>query len=76
MVPRPLLDMRWTSQSINNQNKLVGKKLHLQINDTRVLEFIRDNNTLTMTSVPEHTSHRKDMKYALFKSIRNTESLT
>jgi len=22
-----------------------------------------DNNTLTMTSVPTHTSHRKDMKY-------------
>jgi len=40
------------------------------------LEFIRDNNTLTRTSVPNHTSHRKDMKYALIKSMRNTESLT
>jgi len=36
MVPRPLLDMRWTSQSINNQYKLVGNKLHVYINDTRV----------------------------------------
>jgi len=40
------------------------------------LQFIRDNNTLTMTSVPNHTSHRKYMKYALIKSIRNTEPLT
>jgi len=29
-----------------------------------------------MTSVPNHTRHRKDMKYALIKSIKNTESLT
>jgi len=29
MVPRLLLDMRWTSQSINNQYKLVGNKLHV-----------------------------------------------
>jgi len=29
-----------------------------------------------MTSVPNHTSHRKYMKYALIKSIRNTEPLT
>ena len=79
MVPRPLLDMRWTSQGINNQQKLVlvGNKLHLQINDTiEFLQFIRDNNTLTRTSIPNHTSHRKDMKYALIKSIKNTESLT
>jgi len=40
------------------------------------LQFIRDNNTLTGISVPKHTSHRKDMKYALIKSIQNTESLT
>ena len=40
------------------------------------LQFIRDNNTLTRTSVPNHTSHRKDMKYALIKSIKNAESLT
>ena len=40
------------------------------------LQIIRDNNTLTRTSVPQHTSHRKDMKYALIRSIRNTESLT
>jgi len=39
------------------------------------LQCIRDY-TLTRTSVPNHTSHRKDMKYALIKSIRNTESLT
>ena len=38
------------------------------------LQCIRDY-TLTRTSVPNHTSHRKDMKYALIKSIRNTESL-
>ena len=31
-----------------------------------------------MTSVPHHTSHRKDMKYALknIKSMKNTESFT
>jgi len=27
MVPRPLLDMRWTSQRINKQYKLAGKTL-------------------------------------------------
>ena len=37
------------------------------------LQFIRDNNTLARTLVP---NHRKDMKYALNKSIQNTESLT
>ena len=26
--------------------------------------------------MPNHTRHGKDMKYALIKSIRNTESLT
>jgi len=31
-----------------------------------LLQFIRDNNfTLTRTSVPTHTSHRKDMKYGI-----------
>jgi len=40
------------------------------------LQFIRDTNTLTMTSVPNHTSRRKDMKYTLINSIRNTKSLT
>ena len=42
------------------------------------LQFIKDNNTLARTSVPDHTNHRKDMKYAyvLNKSIINTESLT
>ena len=34
------------------------------------LQFIRDNNTLTRTSVPTHTSYRKDMKYALIISIK------
>ena len=29
-----------------------------------LLQFIRDNKTLTRTSVPNHTSHRKDMKYS------------
>ena len=29
MVPRPLLDMRWTNQSINNQYSLVSNKLHV-----------------------------------------------
>jgi len=32
------------------------------------LQFIRDNNTLTRTSIPNHTSHRKDTKHALIKS--------
>jgi len=44
-----------------------------------LLQFIRDNYTLTRTSlirVPNHTSHTKDMKYASIKSIRNTGSLT
>jgi len=40
-----------------------------------LLHGIRDC-TLTRTSVPNHTSHIKDMKYALIKSIKNTESLT
>ena len=40
------------------------------------LQFIRDNNTLARTLVPTHTNHGKDMKYALNKSIQNTESLT
>ena len=30
-----------------------------------LLQFIKDNNTLTRTSVPNHTSHRKDMKYEI-----------
>jgi len=29
-----------------------------------------------MTPIPNHASHIKDMKYALIRSIRNTESLT
>jgi len=37
------------------------------------LQFIRDNTTLTRTPVPNHTSHIKDMKYALINSIKNTE---
>jgi len=40
------------------------------------VQFIRDNNTPTRTPVPIHTSHRKYMKYASIKSIKNTESLT
>ena len=32
--------------------------------------------TLTRTSIPMHASHIKDMKYALIRSIQNTESLT
>ena len=43
---------------------------------TVFLQFIRDNTTLTRTSVPKHTRHRKDMKHALIKAIRNIESLT
>ena len=35
-----------------------------------LLQFIRDNNTLTRTSVINHASHRKDMKYALIKLIK------
>ena len=34
------------------------------------------NNTLTRTSIPTHASHTKDMKCALIRSIKNTESLT
>ena len=40
-----------------------------------VLHVIRDY-TLTRTSIPNHTNHRKDMTYALIRSIKNTESLT
>ena len=40
------------------------------------LQLIRNNNALTWISVQNPTSHRKDMKYALIKSIKNTESLT
>jgi len=29
MVSSPVLDKRWTGQSINNQLKLVGNKLHV-----------------------------------------------
>ena len=29
-----------------------------------------------MTSIPKHASHIKDMKYALIRSIKNTESFT
>ena len=32
--------------------------------------------TLTRTSVSNHASHIKDMKYALIRSIKNTESFT
>ena len=35
-----------------------------------LLQFIRDNNTLTRTSIPHHTSRRKDMTYALIRSIK------
>ena len=41
MVPRPLLGMRWTSRSKTNQYKLVGNKLHVYINDTKVLGDIK-----------------------------------
>ena len=40
-----------------------------------VLHVIRDY-TLTRTSIPNHTNHRKDMKYVLIRSIKNTELLT
>ena len=57
MVPRPLYDMRWTSQRINNQYNLVGDTLHVYINDTRVVAcHKRQYYTLTRTSVPNHTS--------------------
>ena len=32
--------------------------------------------TLTRTSIPNHAGNIKDMKYALIRSIENTESLT
>ena len=42
------------------------------------LELLHDiiDYTLTRTSIPNHVSHIKDMKYALIRSIENTESLT
>jgi len=40
-----------------------------------LLHVIRDY-TLTRTSIPNHASHIKDMRYALIRSIKNTESLT
>ena len=56
--------MRWTSQRINNQYNLVGNKLHVQITDARVVAVRkRQQYTLTMTSVPNHASHKKDMTY-------------
>jgi len=39
------------------------------------LHGIRDY-TLTRTSIPNHAGNIKDMKYALTKSVQNTESLT
>jgi len=33
-----------------------------------ILQFIRDNNTLTRTSAPHHTTRRKDMKYLTIAS--------
>ena len=70
MVSMSLLDMRWTSQSINNQYKLVGNTLHLQINGTRVVAVHkRQYYTLTRTTVLNHTSHRKDMKYEIIQCM-------
>jgi len=40
-----------------------------------LLHVIRDY-TLKWTSIPNHTGNIKDMKYALIRSIINTESLT
>ena len=40
-----------------------------------LLHVIRDY-TLTRTSIPNHAGNIKDMKYALIRSIKNTESLT
>jgi len=39
----------------------------------KLLHVISDNTTRTRTSVPSHTSRRKDMKNSLINSIRNTE---
>ena len=39
-----------------------------------LLHVIRDY-TLTRTSIPNHVSHIKDIKYALIILIKNTESL-
>ena len=47
------------------------------MNDTRVVaSHKRLYYTLTRTSIPNHASNIKDMKYALIRSIENTESLT
>ena len=40
-----------------------------------LLHAIRDY-TLTRTSIPNHAANIKNMKYALIKSIINTESLS
>jgi len=40
-----------------------------------LLHVIRDY-ALTRTSIPNHAGNIKDMKYALIRSIENTESLT
>ena len=49
--------MKWTSQRINNQYNLVDDKLHMYINDPRVVAVHkRQYYTLTRTSVPNHTS--------------------
>ena len=40
-----------------------------------LLHVIRDY-TLTRTSISNHARHIKDMKCALIRSIKNTESLT
>ena len=40
-----------------------------------LLQFIRDKHTLTWTSVPNHTSQRKDMKYGIDQINKNTEIL-
>ena len=51
---------------INNQFNLVANKLHVYINDTRVVAVQkRQYYTLTQTSVPNHTSHITDMKYGI-----------
>jgi len=42
MVSMPLLDMRWTSQRINNHYTLVGNKLHVYIMTLELLHVIRD----------------------------------
>ena len=52
MVPRPLLDMRWTSQSINNQYNISPWNLHSVLGES----IYTGTYLLTMNNVKFHYS--------------------